>query len=55
MGRRTGSGRTPEQTTFALFYSGNFLTILQGVLRTAVAGAPERHRRFSPGSSLWRT
>jgi hypothetical protein len=35
MGRRTGSGRTPAQTTFALFYSGNFLTILNGAVRTA--------------------
>ncbi len=34
MGRRTGSSRTPEQTTFARFYSGNFIIILQGVLRT---------------------
>jgi hypothetical protein len=34
MGARTGSARTPEQTTFARFYSGNFIIILQGVLRT---------------------
>ena len=34
MGRRTGSSRTPEQTRFARFYSGNFVIILQGVLRT---------------------
>jgi hypothetical protein len=33
-GARTGSARTPEQTTFARFYSGNFVIILQGVLRT---------------------
>ena len=35
MGRRTNSGRTPEETTFAFFYSGNFLTILNGAVRTA--------------------
>jgi hypothetical protein len=35
MGRRTDSGRTPEQTTFALFYSGNFLTILNNAVRAA--------------------
>ena len=35
MGRRTFSGRTPEQTTFALFYSGNFLTILNNAVRAA--------------------
>ena len=34
MGRRTGSARTPGQTTMALFFSGNFQTILNGVLRT---------------------
>ena len=34
IGRRTGSARTPEQTTLALFYGGNFLTIMQGALRT---------------------
>jgi hypothetical protein len=34
LGRRTGSTRTSEQTTMALFYSGNFLTIMNGVLRT---------------------
>jgi hypothetical protein len=34
LGRRTDSARTPAQTTMALFYSGNFLTILNGVLRT---------------------
>jgi len=34
MGRRTGSARTPQQTTMALFFSGNFQTILNGVLRS---------------------
>jgi hypothetical protein len=34
VGRRTGSSRTPEQTTLARFYSGNFQTILNGVLRS---------------------
>jgi hypothetical protein len=34
LGRRTGSARTPQQTTMALFFSGNFLTIMEGVLRT---------------------
>jgi hypothetical protein len=33
-GRRTGSLRTPQQTTMALFFSGNFQTILNSVLRT---------------------
>jgi len=33
-GRRTGSLRTPQQTTMALFFSGNFLVIFNGVLRT---------------------
>ena len=35
MGRRTDSGRTPEQTTMARFFSGNFLTILNNAVRTA--------------------
>ena len=33
MGRRTNSGRTTEQTTFARFFSGNTVTMLHGVLR----------------------
>jgi hypothetical protein len=34
LGRRTNSTRTTEQTTMALFYSGNFLTIMEGTMRT---------------------
>lgn len=37
LGRRTDSARTPEQTTMALFFSGNFGTILNGIVRAAVA------------------
>lgn len=37
MGRRTNSGRTPQQTTMALFFSGNFIAILNGVVRAAAA------------------
>ena len=33
MGRRTNSGRTPEQTTFARFFSGNFVVMLMGLVR----------------------
>ena len=33
MGRRTNSGRTAEQTTFARFFSGNFIVMLYGVVR----------------------
>jgi hypothetical protein len=34
MGARTGSSRTPAQTTLAVFYSGVFLTITESTVRT---------------------
>jgi hypothetical protein len=34
MGGRTNSARTPQQTTMALFFSGNFVTMLSGVVRS---------------------
>ena len=37
MGRRTGSSRTPEQTTMALFFSGNTVLILNNVIRSVAA------------------
>jgi len=46
MGRRTNSGRTPEQTTMALFFSANVIPMLSGVLRS-VASA----RLFDIGDS----
>ena len=37
LGRRTDSRRTPEQTTMAWFVSGNFVVILNNVLRSVAA------------------
>ena len=37
LGRRTDSSRTPEQTTMAWFVSGNFVVILNNVLRSVAA------------------
>jgi hypothetical protein len=37
MGRRTNSARTPEQTTLALFTSGNTVLTLNGILRSVAA------------------
>jgi hypothetical protein len=37
MGRRTNSARTAQQTTMALFFSGNFVLILNNVIRSVAA------------------
>jgi hypothetical protein len=37
LGRRTNSGRTAEQTTMAFFFSGNFVVILNNVVRDVAA------------------
>ena len=37
MGRRTNSARIPQQTTMALFFSGNTVTILNGVVHSVAS------------------
>ena len=55
LGRRTGSYRTPEQTTMALVLLRQFRHDPERRPADGGAGAPERHRRLAPGCSRWRT